>query len=422
MHSIKRAIQLVDEGNIDEAITLLNKFVKTASDDEKLQVIELYYEWGFFDKAIDILEELLQKYPDESELIVTLAAMYIELENDDRAIHLLNKVKKSDPVYLQALIHLADLYQAQGLFEVSEQKLLEAKAISPDEIVIDFALGELLFSIAQYNRAIPFYERVLNNKSQLNDISIDERLAECHAFIGNYEQALTYFDKVNSEDPNMLFKYGFTAYQVNRHDIAMNTWKKLIDIDPYYHTAYYELANVMNEEGMTEEALQIAEKGLLYDEFNQELYLLAGKIKLRLNKYEQGITHIKRAIELDYDYKEAILLLIDIYKDAADTENIIEFILNIQNNGATDPLYDWELAKAYNEEELFDKAHTHYKEASTHLMHDSEFLKEYGYFLHEDGQLENAIDILTKYLQMESQDEEVMLFLQRLQFSEDDYM
>lgn len=54
---------------------------------------------------------------------------------------------------------MADLYQMQGLFEVSEQKLLKAQAILPDEPVIDFALGELYFTQGAYGKAVRQFKK-----------------------------------------------------------------------------------------------------------------------------------------------------------------------------------------------------------------------------------------------------------------------
>src|SRR5699024_11277913 len=176
-------------------------------------IMETYYEWGFFEEGITLLEQLLEKYPGEGELMIPLTEMYIELQKDEEAVQLLNEIKKEDPYYLEALLLLADLYQAQGLFEVTEQKLLEAKKLAPDEIVIDFALGEFLFSIGQASRAIPFYEKVIGQTEELNGIEIGERLAESHATLGHYDEALAYFIALESENPDILFKYGFTAAQ-----------------------------------------------------------------------------------------------------------------------------------------------------------------------------------------------------------------
>lgn len=420
MDVIHEAMRLLESENVDEALELLEDTLKTANDDEKFQVVQVYFEWGFYDKAIVILEGLLEKYPGEAEIVLTLAEMYIELEKDDQAIDLLNEIEEDNPVYLESLIHLADLYQAQGLFEVSEQKLLQAKRLAPDEIVIDFALAELLFSVGQYNRAIPFYEKVAKEQAELNYVSIVERLAEAYAYIGNYEEALEYYEAQDSKEPNTLFKYGFTAQQIKRNDIAINVWRELIELDPHYHAAYFELAKVLKEEGMLEEATDIVTKGISYDEFNKELFFLAGEIDITKNNHKAAIDNLNRAIELDNDYKEAILLLIELYKQDGAFQDILSLLQTIKASGATDPLYDWEEARAFVEEELYKEALTAYQDASIHLMHDATFLKEYGFFLTEEGKLKEAIEILTNYLQIEPQDDEIISFLDRLMFSESD--
>lgn len=420
MDSINEAIQLVDHGKVDEAIQLLAKTAITATDDEKFMIIELYYEWGFFEQAIQLLEELLEKYPEEGEIITLLAEIHIDLEKDDVAIELLNRLEKDDPFYAASLIHLADLYQTQGLFEVSEQKLLEAKELFPDEIVIDFALGELLFSIGQPNRAIPFYERVLHQSEVLNQISIPERLAESLASVGRYEEALQYYEKLESDDPDTLFKYGFTAFQQKRNDIAITVWKKLSEVDPHYHTVYEELGRALKAEGQIEEAYATVQKGLQMDEFNKELFFLAGQLAYQLQKLQESVEYLQNALALDHDFKKALLFLIQIYNDSHEYNQTIQLVNDVKASGATDPLYDWELAKAYKEEEQYKDALKAYKEASVGLLDDTEFLKEYGYFLVEEGFIPDAIHILKRYVDLEPLDEEVITYIERLNYSNND--
>lgn len=414
MDTINEAIQLVETGNIDDAMTLLADKTTNASDDEKFMIVELYYEWGFFEEAIKLLEDLMAKYPQEGEIIALLAEINIELEKDDIAIELLNSINSDDPFYAAALIQLADLYQAQGLFEVSEQKLMEAKRLYPDELVIDFALGELLFSIGQPNRAIPFYERVVKETKEMNQILIEERLAESYASIGNYEAALAYYERLDSEHPDILFKYGFTAFQQKRHDLAIQVWKKLIEIDPYYHTVYEELARALKEENLMEDAFEIVQKGLEMDEFNKGLFFQAGELSYELERIEESIDYLQNALALDQDYKKAVLYLVRIYKDIDKHEEIIRLITDIKATGALDPLYDWMLARAYNEMEEYKEALQSYKEASIGLQDDVEFLKEYGYFLMEEGLVQEAKQTLMKYSELEPLDEEVVEYLERL--------
>ena len=420
MDMIEKANQMMNEGKADDAMALLREKAQTASDDEKYTIIDMYYGWGFFEEGIALLEELIAKYPDEGELMILLTEMYIELQKDEEAIQLLNDIKKEDPFYLEALLLLADLYQAQGLFEVTEQKLLEAKSLAPDEMVIDFALGEFLFSIGQASRAIPFYEKVIGQTEELNGIEIGERLAESHATLGHYDEALAYFKALESENPDILFKYGFTAAQQHRNDIAIPVWQKLLEIDPYYHTVYHELANALKEEGRIDEAYEVIQDGLKQDEFNKELYMMAAHLAIQLQKRTEAYTYLKEAVVLDHDYKAAVMMLIELYKEDEQYEAIIELVTTIQDMGADDPLYSWELAQSYEAVEKYEEALHHYEMASIHLTHDADFLKEFGYFLSEEGQFKEALKYLTKYLTLEPLDEDIQAFVERLNDSNND--
>lgn len=412
--TIVEAVQLMEDKKNDEAIALLEKYVNNTSDENKFAVADIYIQWGFLDEAVDVLDRLLRRYPDESEIKIMLAEVHIELENDQEAIQLLDSIPEEDPLYLEVLLQLADLYQSDGLFEVAEAKLIEAKKKQADEPVIDFALGELLFSIGEYNRSIVYYEKLLPDITELASVSINTRLAEAYAATGKYEKALAYFQKIDSNDPDTLFKYGFTAYYANRKDIAINIWKKLIEQDENYHSVYYELAKAYQEEGMLNEAYKIAEKGLEINDFSKELYFYAGKLAHQLNKVDESENYIRQAIVLDYDYLDANLFLIELLKEKDAYEEIISFINEIIESGAEDPLYRWELARVYTEEESYEKALNNYQEAYNGLSKDSEFLKEYGYFLTEDGKVKEALPIFEAYVVLEPSDMDTLEYMERL--------
>src|SRR5699024_407451 len=106
--------------------------------------------------------------------------------------------------------------------------LLTAKNIAPDEKVIDFALAELFFSMGDLGRAIVHYEKLKAHVEEINNIAISERLAECHALLGHYEKALAYYMDMDTSDPDKMFKYGFTAQQAERNEIAIAQWERLL--------------------------------------------------------------------------------------------------------------------------------------------------------------------------------------------------
>lgn len=167
MEKIMEAVNLMESNQTEKAIEVLEDYLPLADEEEKYTIAELYMQWGYLEEASTILEELVQQYPGETELVVTLADVYIELDKDEAAMGLLNNIKEDDPAYVQALIQLADLYQAQGLFEVAEQKLLQAKQFEPNELIIDFALGELFFLSVNIERLQPSTKKYFQKKRKL---------------------------------------------------------------------------------------------------------------------------------------------------------------------------------------------------------------------------------------------------------------
>ena len=190
---------------------------------------------------------------------------------------------------------------------------------------------------------------------------------------------------------------------------------KLIEQDPDYHSVYTELAKVYQLEGMNQEAYDLLKKSLKIDEFNKELYFMAGKLANEFGDYKNSEMYIREAVILDNDYKEAVIFLIKILKDKDRHNEIIELIDDIKHMGAEDPDYDWELARSYNEIEKYDKAYEYYQLAANLLDTDAIFLKEYGYFLLEDGRSEQAVQIFKKYLEIDPLDSDIIGLLNRIE-------
>lgn len=412
MDRILKATELMEQNKVEESLAELTKFYPIANDEEKYTIALFYMEWGFLLEASKVLQTLLESYPDEAEFKILLAETYTELENDEAAIAILDEIGTDDPAYLQALIQLADLYESQGLFEVAEQKLLLAKNKAPNEEVIDLALGELYFSIGEFKKAVLYYEQIKSD--QLAHVAIHERLAESLAACGEYEKALDYFSQIDTPSIDILYKHGLTAFQAKRYDIAISLWHKVIEQDPYYQTVYRVLAEAYEKENNIQKAYEMVKEGLKWDDFNKELYYYAGVLSHKLGENVESESLLRQAIALEPDYKQAVLLLIDILKETNAGDQIIELILSIQDTGAEDPIYNWELARAYREEEKYEHALNAYNRAYTNLKYDSDFLKEYGFFLSEEGRMNEALPVLTLYLSHEADDDDTREFVNRL--------
>lgn len=417
MTKLDRAIRYVEENEVEKGLALINELKHEATDEEKFLMVEQLHEWGLVNEALPLVDELIKKYPAEGELHLLKAEILIDLEEEEEAIHILSQVATTDSNYVAALILMADLYQMQGLTEVSEQKLLEAKRLLPTEKVIDFALGEFYSSQGMYQQSIPYFEEVLKTDKELNGIDLRQRLAESLSGVGKFEEALPYFHDALQDklEINTLFEYAFSAYQAGHYQTAIEKFVELKELDPQYHSLYLYLAKSYEHEELLEEAAAAVNEGISQDEFQKELYFFKGKIALKRGIEEEAEAAFKQAIALDPGYVEAILTLSKLYMSQEKYEEVIELITHANEYNEHDPNFDWDLAKAYQETEEYEKAATHYEAASRVFLDEYAFLEEYGYFLLEEGNREKAKEMFKKLLVLDPSSVEIQDILFQLE-------
>ncbi|GAE91375.1 TPR repeat protein [Gracilibacillus boraciitolerans JCM 21714] len=413
-NTIEQAIEMIHIGEIKEALTLLQEAANNADINTKIEIAQLFIELGNQDLAETILEEIIQQEPENSDAKLMYADIMIDDNHDEQAIEILNEVKEEDPNYLQALIQLADLYQAQGLFEVAERKLLIAKNIAPEEPIIDFALGELTFSSGDYHKSIIYYEKLYKIAKEFAGVNIAGRLAEAYAFNGEFEESFQYYQTIETNDPETLFRYGFLAYKSERFEIAIQAWEKLLEEELEYPSVYLYLANAYEEEGLIQEAIETATQGVDMDPFNKEIWFTAGRLALKDGETDKAIEFANKAISLDSEYQEALLFLIEAHKNRDNHKEVIALLSDTVDIEHLDGIFYWELAKAYNEEEDFKQALNAYQNAYNKMKDDTDFLKDYGYFLIEEGRIEKAVKIFEKYMTIEPSDSDIQHYVQRL--------
>ncbi|NNU92337.1 tetratricopeptide repeat protein [Geobacillus sp. NFOSA3] len=403
MKRIEEIVRLVENGEVDKALGLVPDIKKNGSDEEKYELADYLYSWGMLEEAKELLEELSLRYPDEGEVRLFLAEVYTELEEEEKALEILEQIDEDDPLFARACLIAADLYQMQGLEEVSERKLQQAYEKMPDEPIIQFALAELYFSMGQYPKSIPFYEKVLKKEKTIAGTHIPERLAEALSLCGEFEQALPYYDEALQEkiDSRTLFGYGFTAFQAEYYRTAIEKLSELKELDPEYVPLYLYLAKAYEQEGQLEKSYEIAKEGIHVDEWNKELLLYAGKVALKLKKPDEAESWLRKAIEIDQGYIEALTTLCALLLHQERYEEVVSCLEEAMKQGEYDPQFEWDLARAKHKLEMYSDALNHYREAYTFFKDNVDFLEEYGYFLIEEGNRERAKEIFQQIVRLD---------------------
>lgn len=416
MSSIYEAVQLIENGQTEKGLDVLKRSISNANDEEKYEAAILFQSLGLIDEAKNIIEDLVYLYGDDEELKIIYAELLIDLDLEDEALEILHSINENSENRVQALILMADLFQIQGLDEVAEQKLFEAKRILPNEPVVDFALGEYYFSKYDYKKAISFYEKLVNLEIEVNGVNKDLRLAECLSAEGEWEQAITYYEKgiLKSKDFHTLLGYGITLFQAERYSASIPIFEEAIFFDPEYLVAHLWLSKAFDLEGQYQEGYDILQKALQVDETNVECLLATAKLARKLKNLETAKKHLQEALIYDPSLIEAVQLLVGILFEEEDFEEVIGTIELAIEHGASDPHFNWDLGKAYYGIEKFDLALNQYRLAYNDFNQEISFLKEFGDLLFEEGLLQEAKEVYIKIKDDEYLQEEVTERLERI--------
>ena len=369
---------------------------------------------GFLEEAKDVFLNLVHSQETNEENKLRLAEIYIEEGEDDEAFHQLLSIQPHSSYYLESLMIQADLYQTQGLYEVSEQKLQEAYNLAPDEPVLLFALAEIHFEQGEYQSSIREYTKLLNkNIEEFADVSILSRLTEATSLVGDWENAVSLYKELvlKQGSPENHFKLAFTYFQLEDYDSAIKYLNLAKEVDPSYTTIYPLLVESYNKKENFNQAKEALEQGIARDQTNSNLFFSGSNLFKAEGDIEKARDLLEKGLALNPDQSGKIELA-DMIEQQSDLEKALEVLGNDENE--SDPFVLWRRATIKEDLEDFSGASLDYQKASPYLITDEQFLKDYILFLRDEGKWEEAKEYLEKAKKESSINIEALSFLESI--------
>ncbi|WP_462226089.1 tetratricopeptide repeat protein [Alkalibacterium sp.] len=406
----EQMIEAIQNEELDKADDLMHEALMKDSDDDLFALVETLYDLGFLKETKEVVQHLLALHPEEEGLKLTLAEIALEEGHELESFEWFDQIDQDSPFYPQSLLVAADYYQVLDLPEVAKEKLKEAKELLPDEPVIDFALGELLFSAGNYKEAIVHYEKlIVTNHVEFAGVSLNGRLGNAYAAIGDLESAVNYLEEAVDlkETSDLLFQLGLIYFQKEEFDRSANLFMQVKEQDPSYSSVYSYLAKGFMEQQDFKQALENVEDGLVYDKHNAGLYAMGAEAALSLGDETKAEAYYREALIIEPDTISVTLAFTHLLFNQERFEDALTVIIPRIDSGEEDPQLLWYAAIANNEEEAFEDAREFYDKAAIYLSDNAEFLKDYAIFLREDGDKEGFMNTAKSYLRLNPNDDEV---------------
>lgn len=137
-----------------------------------------------------------------------------------------------------------------------------------------------------------------------------------YAFQGDYEQAISEYNKAISLNPNYVDAYnnrGLAYAEQGNYAQAISDLNKAISLDPNYANAYNNRGYTYTKQGNYAQAIPECNKAISLNPNDAVFYNNRGYAYTKQGNYAQAIPDLNKAISLDPNYVDAYYNRVDFY-------------------------------------------------------------------------------------------------------------
>jgi len=314
----QKALINADAGNWNEVAANCQRALELSPDDDDAKFL-LARALGVLkehEKAISILEDLKRKGVVREDVYILLAKEYMNVGRYGDAEAAITDLLKESPESTVGYYYLGAIYggymkEPRKAIEVYN-RILEA---DPENYQVMEILSQLYSELGEFGDAI----KMLSTIEGANplDPSIKIKLSQMYYKKGDYPSAIKKIEEALLLEPKsdkIAYYLGILYGEVGRNEDSARTLKKIMPSSPLYRDARLKLAYDLNVSGKIEEAKEVLSEGIKRSpkiiEFYQYLagllefegnYLGAAKLLMKAHKVFQNDPRFPYAIAVLYD-------------------------------------------------------------------------------------------------------------------------
>lgn len=394
---------LVRQGQVEQAISVYKQLLKDYPDNLLFhyQLVRLYQQHDYVDAAEELLREIVNTKPENSQLKLWLAQFLADNRNPLLAQTTLEQfiIKQPDNFALQ--FALGQLYAGTGDRDKAEtvyreiiqrdvkgadsliarNKLIELSLLANQRAQADSLLAEVFTIEPENTEGLITRAKILlfekKNKTAIADLRTVLRnkpdsiealmlLAQAHEKDGaldlaldNYRQALV----VKPRHEQALYHAARMAFSLGQLDSAEALLHSLREMRPQHADASRLLVELLSKQQRWDEA-HLEADGMLFDPKSLAMgHYLKGRVYFSQRKYPAAIQSLQQALEVEPGIIEALRFLIDAYGISEREREGLAY-LNTHLKNHPDHAHAHELLGAYHHKTgRFSEAFAAFKEA-----------------------------------------------------------
>lgn len=345
----------------------MNRKLSFSVDDESNDVVKRYEQFlegkatGYFD--VEELETIVEFYlrKGRTKDCTTAVDLGLQLHPNNNAL----RTKR------------AKIYLATGDFQKAFKILDTLTETSDYEVVL--LKVEVLVRLERVKEAEALSDSVLSGTpDDLDNLCLE--VAFVYLTLGEFNSAQKYLqmgDKFNRKNLDLLFELAFCYEQNNQYDIAIETYNRIIDVDPFMDEAWFNLGQIYFAKFDFVNALKAYDYALTINDTDSLTCLQKAHVHFQLDDFENAIEA----------YKEYKLMTDDTWQP------------------------DLFIGECYEKLEKYDESIIYYKQSLVDQPKNFEALTGIGICLLEKEEYEESLVYILRALEMNDQAADAWVYL-----------
>ncbi len=310
------------------------------------------------------------------------------------------------------LLRKAQAMSLSGELKEALSILLKLDKIEKGNTDLLLTIANCFSQLKDTESSIRYYKKAMlaADRFEKGDIVID--LAMEFENANNYSAAIEVLSKAMVEDPeneSIVYELAYCYDQVGKYEQSIECFLKYIDENPYSYTAWYNLANAYGRVKNYEKAIWAYDYCIVVNEDFSPAYYNLGNTYVNIDEHEKAIVCFEKCIELDGEDAMVFCSLGECYEDLSRYEEA--YNCYVKSSDLLPQLADaWlgrgivntlrgELAKAVSE----------FKAAIDLEPDNPAFYHAMGNALEDYGDVEQAIDMYRKGIQLDALHDELII-------------
>lgn len=274
-HKQKEVRSFIAEGKTLHAIQILESLIEDDAVDEiYFQLAELYESMGFVESGKNVLFNLIEKFPDDTDSKLFCGQYLLRNSAWFEAIEVLNHITKSNP---PALFLIGYSYMMLNEFELSKEYFQKYIASNNDKELNQEAnlyLAKIEYQLNHYDAALKYAKKAQFLYSDFWELNLI--LAKVYYSMGMFTHAVKPIQKaiqLNPKDSSIIEFAGKIYYKLEDYNKAEHYFSKFVEMN---------------------------------SEVSAEIYTLLAKSFLKQRKNEEAKLFFELALHIDPEYSPAI--------------------------------------------------------------------------------------------------------------------